>query len=374
MERPSAKSSDRFQDSGAENSLRALIETTQDAVIFIDQQARIVVFNPAAEAIFGYSRAEVQGQKVNTLMAEPYASDHDRYIENFEKTGEKRAIGRIRTVAGKRRNGEIFPIELSVTQVASGAEVNYAAFIRDISDKAKHQRELAENARLASIGATVAKLTHELGSPLNGMYITAQLLERLVKNQGSLPNAKISATVNSLIRETRRLHSLLSEFRSVSRAERYDFKPVSLSNVVGEVLSLEWPNYINRGILIKQIVPTDLPSVMADADKLKQVFLNLCNNAVDAMPKGGELTLRATRDDHRAIVDVIDTGAGIPEGIDIWAPFMTTKSHGTGLGLMIVQNIIAAHQGTIECMSEAQKGTTFRLTLPLRTSSHTATH
>jgi two-component system sporulation sensor kinase A len=113
---------------------------------------------------------------------------------------------------------------------------------------------------------------------------------------------------------------------------------------------------------------------MADADKLKQVFLNLCNNAVDAMPKGGELTLRATRDDQRAIVDVIDTGAGIPEGIDIWAPFMTTKSHGTGLGLMIVQNIIAAHQGTIECMSEAQKGTTFRLTLPLRNSSHTATH
>jgi two-component system sensor kinase FixL len=94
-------------------------------------------------------------------------------IEHYEKTGEKRAIGRIRTVAAKRWNGEIFPIELSVIQVASGAKVNYAAFIRDVSDKAKHLRDLAENARLASIGATVSKLTHELGSPLNGMYITA---------------------------------------------------------------------------------------------------------------------------------------------------------------------------------------------------------
>jgi signal transduction histidine kinase len=160
----------------------------------------------------------------------------------------------------------------------------------------------------------------------------------------------------------------------VSRAERYDFKPVSLATVVGEVLSLERPSYINRGILIKQIIPTDLPPVTADADKLKQVILNLCNNAVDAMPNGGELTLRATRDDQRAIVEVIDTGAGIPDGVDIWAPFMTTKGHGTGLGLMIVQNIISAHQGTIEYTSEAQKGTTFRLTLPLSTSAHRATN
>ena len=173
MERPAEPGTDRFRDSSTENSLRALIEATQDAVIFIIRQARIVIFNPAAERIFGYSQAEVQGQKVNMLMAERYASEHDQYIEHYEKTSDKRAIGRIRTVAGKRRNGEIFPIELSVTQVASGAEVNYAGFIRDISDKAKHLRDLAENARLASIGATVSKLTHELGSPLNGVYITA---------------------------------------------------------------------------------------------------------------------------------------------------------------------------------------------------------
>ena len=156
--------------------------------------------------------------------------------------------------------GEIFPIELSVTQVASGAEVNYAAFIRDISDKFKHQRELTENARLASIGATVGKLTHELGSPLNGMYITAQLLERLVKKPTNLPDEKISSTVNSLLRENQRLNSLLSEFRAVSRAERYDFKPVSLATVIGDVLSLERPHYFNRGIRINQMIPADRPS------------------------------------------------------------------------------------------------------------------
>jgi two-component system sensor kinase FixL len=374
MKRESDRVINLFQFGVAENSLRALVDATQDGIVFTDRQDRIVVFNPAAERIFGYSLAEVQGQKVNMLMAEPYASEPDEYIERLERTGEKGAIGQIRTVAGKRRNGEIFPIELSVTQIPSGADVKYAAFIRDISDKAKHQRELAENARLASIGVTVDKLTHEIGSPLNGMYITAQLLERLVNKQSSLPDEKISATVDSLIRETRRLHSLLDEFRSLSRAERYDFKPVSLATVIGEVLSLEKPNYINRGILINQIIPTDLPSVMADADKLKQVFLNLCNNAVDAMPNGGELTLRATSDDQRAIVEVIDTGTGIPDGVDIWAPFMTTKSYGTGLGLMIVQNIVTAHQGIIDYRSNVGVGTTFRLTLPISASLRSATH
>jgi two-component system, sporulation sensor kinase D len=109
--------------------------------------------------------------------------------------------------------------------------------------------------------------------------------------------------------------------------------------------------------------------VMGDADKLKQVFLNLCNNAVDAMSNGGELTVRATKNDHQTVVEVIDTGDGIPEGVDIWAPFVTTKSSGTGLGLMIVRNIVTAHHGTIDYTSEAGKGTIFQLSLPLRTAS-----
>ncbi|MBM4263624.1 MAG: PAS domain S-box protein [Deltaproteobacteria bacterium] len=95
--------------------LQGLIETTQDAVISIDREARVVMFNPAAEKIFGYSKAEVEGQKVNMLMGEPYASEHDAYITRYKRTGEARAIGKTRTVVGRRKGGEDFPIELSVT-------------------------------------------------------------------------------------------------------------------------------------------------------------------------------------------------------------------------------------------------------------------
>ena len=119
----------------AEAWVRSLIETTQDAVVSIDRQARIVLFNPAAQRIFGYQPEEVVGQKVNMLMPEPYTSEHDGYIERYERTGEAHAIGRIRTVTAKRKNGEIFPIELSVARIPTDQEVQYGAFIRDISDK-----------------------------------------------------------------------------------------------------------------------------------------------------------------------------------------------------------------------------------------------
>ena len=163
--------------------LQSLIEATQDAVLSIDRQGSVVIFNPAAERIFGYSRNEIVGQKVNVLMAEPYATEHDGYIERYERTGEARAIGRIRSVTARRKNGELFPIELSVTKVAEDQDVQYAAFIRDISEKAKLQQQAVESERLATIGTMAAKFGHELGNPLNGMSLTIQLLEQRLRKQ-----------------------------------------------------------------------------------------------------------------------------------------------------------------------------------------------
>ncbi|MDH3445687.1 MAG: PAS domain S-box protein, partial [Deltaproteobacteria bacterium] len=133
----------------SEEWLRALIDTTQDAVISIDRKGQVVLFNPSAERMFGYRRQEIVGQKVNLLMAEPYSVEHEGYIARYERTGDARAIGRIRTVQAKRKNGEVFPIELSVTEIPSDDEVHYAAFIRDISEKAKLQAKTIENERLA---------------------------------------------------------------------------------------------------------------------------------------------------------------------------------------------------------------------------------
>ena len=346
------------------NWLERLIATTQDAVISIDRQARIVLFNPGAERIFGYTRNEIVGQKVNLLMAEPYATEHDGYIERYEKTGEARAIGRIRTVTAKRKNGELFPIELSVTEIEVDDDLHYAAFIRDISEKARLQAQLVENERLVAIGTTAAKIGHELANPLNGMSLTIQLLEQRLRKQSNLLDTQITSTVNRLHTEVSRLSTLLEQFRSLSRREKFDFQRTTLTALVGEAIEIEMPRYAKLGIQVECSFPSNLPTITVDINKMKQVIFNLTKNAAEAMAGGGRISIKGSASENSIVLEISDTGTGIPAGIDIFEPFFTTKPEGTGIGLSIVQQIVSAHGGSITYRSEHGKGTTFVISLP----------
>jgi PAS domain S-box-containing protein len=347
--------------------LYSLIETTQDAVISIDRQGRVVSFNPAAERIFGYSKSEIQGKKVNVLMAQAYATELDSYIERYEKTGEPRAIGRIRTVAARRKNGEVFPIELSVAEVTSAEseEVRCAAFIRDISDKARLQEQLVESERLAAIGTTMSVFAHEVGNPINAMFVTAQLLERYISRAEDKIDGAAMSAIKRLKNELMRLSHLLRDFRSLSQRKKYNFRPISLATLVGEIYALEADQLRARGIGVEQSFPPDLPQVLADRDKLAQALLNLCENASEAMPEGGTLSCKADKSGDQIVLEIRDTGIGIPKKVDIFEPFVTTKKTGTGLGLMIVRQIVSAHRGTVDYTSEQGKGTLFRVSLPV---------
>lgn len=357
-------SSDATERRRAEVWLQSLIETTQDAVISIDRQSRIVLFNPAAEKIFGYSRAEAYGQPVQMLMPDPYASEHDGYIERYEHTHEARAIGRIRMVAAKRKNGEVFPIELSVTEVRMEGEVQYAAFIRDISERTRLQERLLERERLAMIGTTAAKLVHEIGNPLNSMSVAIQLLQRRLSKQERDDN--IQASFRSLSAQTSRLANLLQEFRSLSRRQEVVLRPMDLRSIVEEVVEAEGPIYRERGVAVEQHFAPDLPVIEGDQDKLKQVVLNLCKNAIEAMPGGGTLTVRVSPAGQYVALEIADTGVGIPYGVNILEPFVTTKVEGTGLGLPIVRQIVNAHGGTLSYTSKPGQGTTFEIKFPMQ--------
>jgi len=171
--------------------------------------------------------------------------------------------------------------------------------------------------------------------------------------------------VQSLRGEIGRLSRLLQEFRSLSRQQQFALQPTNLITVVQEVITTEIAHYTERGITVEHHLPKDLPLVMADGDKFKQVLLNLCKNAVEAMPDGGTLSVRLHKTGERVTLEVKDTGVGLPAGVDIFEPFVTTKPEGTGLGLAIVRQIIAAHSGTLNYTSAQGKGTSFLITLPL---------
>lgn len=222
-----------------------------------------------------------------------------------------------------------------------------------------------ERERLAAIGETAAVLAHEIANPLMAISLQLYMLERdLIET----PERKFVSIVKDVSAEVLRLKSLLKDFNQLSRWETYDLQPNSLAVLAQEILAIEAPNYTSKRIRVELQVERDLPMVLADHSKLKQALLNLFKNAEEAMPKGGTLTLRAYNSDDRATLEIRDTGIGIPRDLNIEEPFTTTKPDGTGLGLMIVRQIIARHHGFLSYTSEPGKGMSFFLSFPIASS------
>lgn len=341
--------------------LRRLVATCQDAVLFIRRDGEIVLANPAACSMFGYQPHELLHADVRRLMAEPYATHHHSYIERYERTGERKAIGQIRQVLAKRKNGEEFPIELSVTQLTDENEgARYGAFIRDVSEKVRLQAQLMDRERIATVGTTASMLVHEIGNPLNNMGLQLQALRRKV--------ARLSASedcmqkVDSCMSEVERLSRLVNEFRALSGRRKLDRRRLPFVPVLEAV-----PTTLMRigpGVEILRQFEDAQTLVMIDVDKMQQVLLNLCHNAIEAMPAGGSLILKTYRSGADLLVEVTDTGTGIEPGIAVFEPFITTKPHGTGLGLAICSEIVREHGGTLT-YETGSSGTTFRLRLPV---------
>jgi signal transduction histidine kinase len=149
-----------------------------------------------------------------------------------------------------------------------------------------------------------------------------------------------------------------------SRGERYNFQPTELAGLIDDVVKIQTPHFAQLNIQIEHCIPTDLPTVTVDRDKIKQALLNLVKNAAEAMPGGGKINIEASTTEDSVLIDITDTGTGIPLNIDAFEPFMTTKKEGTGIGLVIVRQIITAHGGKISYRSRPGQSTTFRIELP----------
>ncbi len=348
----------------AHSPAEAVVAATQDAVLAIDSAANVTFCNAAAARMFGFSCEELMGRSINSLMAQPYAKEHDGYIRRYEETGERKAIGRVRTVSGRRRNGEEFPIELSVAEYQEDGQRRYAAILRDISEKVRSTQARVETEKMATIGTTASKFAHELGNPINGMAVSAQLLRRWLERSDPPAEPRVMERLGLLMTGIDRLTELLGEFRMMSRKHEYQFDALDLRAMVAELVEMERPAYSLAGVGIETDVDVDLGPVRADPGKLRQVLLNLCKNAFEAMPDGGTITVSADRTSVGVMIEVRDTGAGIPKGVDIFAPFTSSKADGSGLGLPIAKQIVEAHQGTLSFESPTGGGTVFRIQLP----------
>jgi signal transduction histidine kinase len=228
----------------------------------------------------------------------------------------------------------------------------------------KNADKKAQDSEIPStLRSTAALFAHEVANSLNGIFACLQLLDLKAQDQG-FEDPELKSLVGSATEEIKRLGSLLKDFRSFVQPQNYDFEPTDLREIIDEVIAEDRLLYQSNGVRLKCEFPDTLLPMMLDQEKIKQAILSICQNAVEAMPSGGVLTLRGYESEGRIFLEISDTGAGIPKGLEVFEPFRTTKPLGSGLGLPIVSQIISAHNGTIDYVSDLGKGTTFKIELP----------
>jgi two-component system sensor kinase FixL len=361
-----------------EAHLRSILETVPDGMIVIDERGIILSFSAAAERIFGYAAHEVCGRNVSLLMPSPHREHHDDYVQRYLRTNERRIIGIGRVVAGQRKDGSTFPMELAVGEVNHGGRRLFTGFVHDISERQRTrqrlqelQAELSHVSRVSEMGQMASALAHEITQPIAAASNYLQAARRLRGQRGPGQVERIDEALEQAAGQVERASQILRRLRTFIKKGEPEFQAENAAELIEEGSAIALVGARERGITVRLHVAARLPAVLVDKIQIQQVIVNLMRNAVEAMEQSGrrELTIDValTEDARHVRVRVIDTGPGLaPEVAErLFTPFTTTKAHGIGVGLSICRSIVEGHGGALVADANPEGGTVFSFTLPV---------
>ena len=361
--------------------LETLFNTIEDGVLVVDEAGRILYFNQAVTRLLGL-QPNVEGRPVTEFIPEM----EWKKIARFDHAGGQGVVRHEFEVAFPRpRFLRLYAAPLDGERTGSAG---VALILHDATEARQKTFEAIESERVQALTLLAASVAHEIGNPLNALHIHLQLMEReLKKLKGAATGPrgrhrvaqaaddvapdiarKLDQYLGVAKGEINRLDYIITQFLQAIRPTPPQIKPASLNEVVHKTLALLQPELDNRDLQVKSRLARHLPMAPLDPTQMQQVLVNLVKNAMQAMTRGGTLTLQTGEGSDGVWVSVADTGGGIPqEQINrIFEPFYTTKKKGSGLGLMIVQRIVRAHGGRIDLESQVDRGTMFRIWLPLQ--------
>ncbi len=367
----------RAQES--ERRARQVIDGALDAFIAFDGEGAILDWNRRAVTMFGWSREAALGRRLDELIV-PHAvrDDHQRMLRKLRGPRHERLLGRLLETSARSSNGGTFPIELTMTATETGAGRVYNAFMRDITERRQYEvalREAKEAAETASRAKSefLAAMSHELRTPLNAVIGFADLF----RQNPDMDREKRIDYAHDIHMSGVHLLELLNEVLDISKVEagrmKLDEEAVDLTEICHTCLRLMGERASRAGVTLVKEVAEDLPPLVADPQRVKQIVINLLSNAVKFTDAGGTVTLRVRRSTGGGILlQVADSGIGMePEQIArALEPFTQLDSgyarrhEGTGLGLALVNKFAEIHGATLLVESEPGVGTTVSITFP----------
>ena len=343
----------------SEKKFRAILNTATDAILSIDDDHRIVLFNDAAQRIFGYSRDEVLGKNLNMLIPPQYG-DHYALVRRFLETKDPKVIEKALSIKALKRDGEEFPIALGLSYHEMEGSITFTAIIRNVSEQKKLEKKLLQSERLAAVGEAVAHVAHEIKNPL---MIIGGFSHQIKK---SLLDDKAVQKVDMILDEVSRLEKLVANLGDFTKEYKLMRRPADVNSVIQDVLKIMGEIYSPEKYEFNAHLNSNLGEINCDPDKLKQVFMNVIANGIEAMESGGTITIETEKWSHGIEIHISDEGIGISDEdlLHIFEPFFTTRERGSGLGLCISYKIVEAHKGEIWADSMPGAGTTFVIRLP----------
>ncbi len=343
----------------SERRMRGILDTATDAIISINESHQIVLFNNAAERIFGYKREEVL-EKDLSLLIPPKYGDHATFVRSFLETKEPKLVGKTQNLTAFRKSGEEFPIELGLSSQEMDDAFIFTAIIRDISDQKKMEERLLRSERLAAVGTTVAHVVHEIKSPL---MIIGGFSHQI---RTSLEDEIAVKKLDMILDEVSRLERLVASLGDFTKVYNLVTRSADINSVIQDVLKILKGVYPPEKYPMKAELAPDLAEIQCDPDKLKQVVINIITNGVEAMEESGSISIKTIGYSDGVEIQIQDEGIGISDEdiLRIFEPFYTTRDRGSGLGLAISYKIIEAHGGELWVESVKGKGTTFFVRIP----------